>query len=860
MPFERFFRVVTGQDPYLWQLSAAEAILSGAPPREVCAPTGFGKTSVLVAWIWALAQNVQECLADPLAVRRVPVRYVVVVDRRVVVDETADMARSLAAQLARAAAGEAADPAVRDVAASLAHLSGEADSPLQVSVLRGGLPVRPEGPRHPVAPTVVVGTIDLVGSRLLWRGYGVTPARRSIDAALFDLDCMLVLDEAHLARQFEHTLRVLDGRAPAESRLGLAVPGRHVVVMTATPTQGRQQFDWDAEIAHCPSVGQRRARRRAVPVSVVAVNTKSADAAMFDHLDPVPRQAGQLVVGFFNTATGARDTTNKLRKLARKPAFDRKVLLAVGGMPDVARDLLVEQIAPFLASASTVVRRDTPRVLLCATQTLEVGANVDGDELVTPIASRTALIQRLGRVNRTGRREGGRVTILVAPAEDRVPVYGVAAARLGRVLLERQPTTLGALEDLLYSSEAVALDETPPPTVTLPKHIFDAYLRTAGSPHEPPVDRWLRPPDDPRAEAQVAFRESVACRDLDDEALAGHLGRWAPRPSEIWTVPSGLALDTAKKCRPFRVVLMDAARVEATRVLTSSQELPSWTRPGQILVLAPQMDAFSFPGGGLDLTQTGPVGQRPFVLEPDPDDGDDPGDDLPDAGWDIRSLLNAAGEPTGWRERYPITTGSDEPEPMAYGLAQHQHDVSERVRIWAARLRLPSDLVDDLVCAARWHDEGKREPIVQAQLSLTLRDDGSFGRIDLGEPLGKSALPRSWWRRARRVVDLPDAYRHEAASAQYVDTWCAAELAACHDPQLVRHLILTHHGHFRGLGPTLTDAGTVPVPVYQDPTRTEWSGRSDEFRSLNARYGPYSLALAETILRLADWYESGLTR
>jgi CRISPR-associated endonuclease/helicase Cas3 len=41
--------------------------------------------------------------------------------------------------------------------------------------------------------------------------------------------------------------------------------------------------------------------------------------------------------------------------------------------------------------------------------------------------------------------------------------------------------------------------------------------------------------------------------------------------------------------------------------------------------------------------------------------------------------------------------------------------------------------------------------------------------------------------------------------------------------------------------------------VYQDPTSQQWSSWPDIVASLRQRYGPYSLALLETILRLADW-------
>ena len=63
-----------------------------------------------------------------------------------------------------------------------------------------------------------------------------------------------------------------------------------------------------------------------------------------------------------------------------------------------------------------------------ATQTIEVGADIDLDGMVTESAALPALIQRLGRVNRRGDRDGAPVIIAHSAAlDDRV--YGDARLR-----------------------------------------------------------------------------------------------------------------------------------------------------------------------------------------------------------------------------------------------------------------------------------------------------------------------------------------------------------------------------------------------------------------------------------------------
>jgi CRISPR-associated endonuclease/helicase Cas3 len=48
LDFEAFFRTATGHEPYAYQARIAREGL----PEVVRAPTGAGKTGVLLAWLW----------------------------------------------------------------------------------------------------------------------------------------------------------------------------------------------------------------------------------------------------------------------------------------------------------------------------------------------------------------------------------------------------------------------------------------------------------------------------------------------------------------------------------------------------------------------------------------------------------------------------------------------------------------------------------------------------------------------------------------------------------------------------------------------------------------------------------------
>jgi CRISPR-associated endonuclease/helicase Cas3 len=89
---------------------------------------------------------------------------------------------------------------------------------------------------------------------------------------------------------------------------------------------------------------------------------------------------------------------------------------------------------------------------------------------------------------------------------------------------------------------------------------------------------------------------------------------------------------------------------------------------------------------------------------------------------------------------------------------------------------------------------------------------------------------------------------------------------------LFLHLIASHHGHARPLAPVSDDSqapalegklGALRISLSGEDRR-RWiahrvdSGLSDRFWRLTRRYGWWGLAYLEAILRLGDWYASGV--
>jgi CRISPR-associated endonuclease/helicase Cas3 len=141
------FVTLTGRQPFHWQRRLLEEwLLVGKIPDAVDVPTGLGKTMVMALWLIARA-----CGA------RLPRRLVYVVDRRAVVDQATEEAERLR-------------EALEGRASHLKEPLGLGPRNLPISTLRGAHVDNREWLDDPSAPAIIVGTVDMIGSRLLFEG------------------------------------------------------------------------------------------------------------------------------------------------------------------------------------------------------------------------------------------------------------------------------------------------------------------------------------------------------------------------------------------------------------------------------------------------------------------------------------------------------------------------------------------------------------------------------------------------------------------------------------------------------------------------------------------------------------------
>ena len=115
------------------------------------------------------------------------------------------------------------------------------------------------------------------------------------------------------------------------------------------------------------------------------------------------------------------------------------------------------------------------------------------------------------------------------------------------------------------------------------------------------------------------------------------------------------------------------------------------------------------------------------------------------------------------------------------------------------------------------------------------------------------------------VHTYPQGMRHEVASTALVQSNTDV-LAGAHDPDLVLHLIMTHHGYGRPLPPVLEDPNARLLRHRHRGHEMETSSdladsdialeTAERFWKLVERYGHHGLAWLEAILRLADHRQS----
>jgi CRISPR-associated endonuclease/helicase Cas3 len=347
--FGRFFQAATGSWPYGFQARIARDGL----PSVVQAPTGTGKTGIILAWLW----------------------------RRLYADREGTPRRLVYALPAQSLTEHVAS----EVARWLANL-GLADQ-VALHVPTGG---SGQSQRHwrldMHKPAIVIGTVDSLVSKALNRGFGLGATSYPIDFALVTNGAQWVIDEIQLCLEATSTLRQLAGFArewgTAEpfglTCMSVAVP-EGLLETTGDPLRGDvigilpEERGGELKLR----LGAERTIRRldAGPGDYNAIAAAARDR----------HRPGTLTLVVLNTVETARTVYQALR------GGPTECILLHSQFRALERARMV----------AAVTGQPGDRIVV-ATQVAEAGIDLSAAVLITEAAPWPALLQRAGRCNRTG--------------------------------------------------------------------------------------------------------------------------------------------------------------------------------------------------------------------------------------------------------------------------------------------------------------------------------------------------------------------------------------------------------------------------------------------------------------------------
>ena len=604
--FDAFFKELWHKEnctPFPWQSRLAEQVCGGKWPEIIDLPTASGKTACLDIAVFALAMQADRKPSE----RTVGRRIFFVVNRRIIVDEAYERAVEIARKLREAAPRSV----LGAVAEALRNLSGDADAPpLDVAVLRGGIYRDNRWARSIAQPTIITSTIDQVGSRLLFRGYGVSEAARPLHAALVAHDSLLLLDEAHISQPFAQTLdavRRYRGEKWADQPIHMPF---HVVQMTATPGgDAKDVFHLNRDDRKHPILKGRL--KAAKPVSLICADKAKNDKALGELAKVMADQAKKLLADGRETVAVIVNrvaTARKVYELLRASQKDQaEIHLAIGRMRPLDRDDLTAAIQARVGKSHKECEDGKP-LFVVATQCLEVGADFDFDAMVSECASLDALRQRFGRFNRKGRAIEAQGCVVIAKEQVKSakdlkalekageladPIYGNALARMWNRLqsiAKNETVDFGvtAMEKAMREVKNLAplLAPRVDAPVMFPAYV-DVWAQTNPTPApDPDVALFLHGPQRGEPEVQVCWRADLPGA-ADRDTWAQVVSLCPPSSPECMPVPIGVvrAWLGRKDEEDKRGDMLDAATPEASEETASDRSMPcvalAWRGPSE---------------------------------------------------------------------------------------------------------------------------------------------------------------------------------------------------------------------------------------------------------------------------------------
>lgn len=818
MSFSAFFKESTGNVPYGYQCRLAcgpianpenEATLQSGTTCQsqlINIATGLGKTAAVVhAWLWNRVELERE---------HWPRRLVYCLPMRTLVEQTEKEVRKWL--------GESlwnGDPKTR---------TGK----VGVHILMGG-EESGEWDIYPEENAILIGTQDMLLSRALNRGYGMSRYRWPMHFALLNNDCLWVMDETQLMGVGVETSAQMDGFRHNEKTktfgacptwwMSATLDHTRLLTVDHVPATGNwpsEQLAAEEQITGRPAALFNASKKILSAPLVLNSTTKGDYAKKLAQLVHEQHQAllqksdkhGSLTLVVLNRVSRARDLYEALAG-GKKPMYARE---------DIG--LIHSRFRPIDRKTHTDLLFAEKNRIIIATQAVEAGVDVSARLLISELAPWSSMVQRMGRCNRRAEFDDAEILVVDIQSKDEkdevvLPYTGSELTRAREALTGLTDACPRILREITVAEEKIVRPIIRRRDLS---DLFDTTQDICGQDLD--VSRYIRDGED--NDVQFYWRDIDGGTPTEDEP--------PPVRDELCRVSIGDAQKFFKKSSTT------AWRWNPLTEIWEGVKEPRQVSPGCVYLV------YAKSGGYSDLMGwTGdPKDNKLTIHRPDPHTADAYSGD--------RLTFERA-----WQT-----------------IAEHTQLVDEQACAISKSLHLDDFFSATVRTAAIWHDVGKAHPEFQAMLRA---GDASSATHSLWakSPHGNGTCSRY-------------GFRHELASALawlLAETSHAPDKAGSRERDLVAYVIAAHHGKvrlsIRALPLEAGDPARPNAPFARGIWQDDWLpaiplgsfttpevvldlgfmqmgdgtyGPSWLARMLGLRdqFGPFRLAFLETVLRAAD--------
>lgn len=831
--YHTFFEVATSGNqayPYQVRLATCEEW-----PEVLSIPTGVGKTAaVILSWLYRRHFAAEEIR------KRTPQRLIYCLPMRTLVEQTYQNVSNWIDNL---------------------DLNDEEQGSISVHQLMGGLD-RSNWDEHPEKNAILIGTQDMLLSRALNRGYGMSRYRWPVHYALLNNDCQWVIDETQLMGVGLTTSSQLAGFRTKLTTYGFC----KTLWMSATfddqalstidhprPPEGWQIIELQADDKADPKVKRLLTAAKPCSPSMTVLSSESVkkgyETSLADEVVSA-HQTGTLTLVVVNVVLRAQKLFSAIQKKIGKRVDAPEIVLIHSRFRSHDRNqhqrrALSDESLP--AGGRIIV----------ATQAIEAGVDLSATTLFTELAPWSSLVQRFGRCNRRGicgvdGNPPAKVVWIDLETSDAKKGKGLAIP-YNNAELDQARSVIKELRDVGPETLSTVRVDLPSTIVHVirRKDLLDLFDTTADlSGNDLDVSRYIREGD--AADVQVYWRawnrKGGKENPPDPKDADGTIQFPAPNRDELCSVSISrlqeFVRSLRKNERTKRVTWRWNPLIRAWEECRESE-----IRPGMTILLHASAGGYDESLGWTGDAKHGPV--TPVVSRPEPDS----------VSLDDEEAMDA-----------------DETGVSPVLLAEHLRDVGQAAENLKEALNVDAEIPwNQIIRAAWWHDVGKAHDAFQGGLRR----------------LNPELDPNQIWAKSggkgRLVYIMPDntrrrGFRHELASAL---AWLSAQSGTA-DANLVAYLIAAHHGKVRmsirsmpnenrpenslAFARGIWDQDDLPqveignelqdvsqkcqlslslMKLGEDASgQASWLARA---LALREKYGPFRLAYLETLLRVSDW-------